>query len=248
MRAYLAAVIAAAGVIAPLLAAGAVPALAEPPAWAAQNRDGDDYQRSALSGCVLRVDNERRFAVESGRGVVEVRLADAAEDEFDNRNSDYTLRRGADVRMTGRFSSSGVFVANAVHRVGNRYRGENACGNGYQPYVPQRPIPYPNGQYPNGQYPNGQYPNGQYPNGQYPVTGPERVIMGTLMSVNGGTLEMRSAAGYAWTVYLNNTTQVIDANSNVVGAGRLSAGEAITVAGQSPSSAVLYARSIRIRY
>jgi uncharacterized protein DUF5666 len=258
MRAYLAAVVAAAGIFAPLIAIGAAPALAQAPAWYSgnqyqgynRNQDGDDYRQATLTGCVLRVDNNHRFAIETRRGNVEVRLNGQGRYNRENLDLDDVLQRGAEVRLNGRYNGNGVYVADDVQRIGNgnRDRDDYGCGyvnnNNYNPpYVPQRPV----NPYPNGQYPNGQYPNGQYPNGQYPVNGATKVLMGRLLSVNGGSLTMQSAAGYTWTVYFNNGTQVIDANSSAVGARSLHAGEAITVAGISPSSAVLYASSIRIR-
>lgn len=252
MRAYLAALLAAAGIFAPLTITAAAPALAAPPSWYNGNHDSDDnnnnnrgdYRQSSLTGCVLRVDNNRRFAVETQRGTVEVRLNGQGRYNRENADLDDVLQRGAEVRLNGRYNGNGVYVADDVQRIGNgnRDRDDYGCGyvnnnyndNNYNPpYVPQHPV--------------NPYPNGQYPGGQYPVNGATKVLMGRLLSVNGGSLAMRSAAGYTWTVYFNNSTQVIDANSNVVGARSLRAGEAITVAGITPSSAVLYASSIRIR-
>ena len=251
MRAYLAAILAAAGVFAPLITIGTAPALAAPPSWYNRNqdggnynKDGDDYRQASLTGCVLRVDNNRRFAIETQRGTVEVRLNGQGRYNRENTDLDDVLQRGAEVRLNGRYNGNGVYVADDVQRIGNgnRYRDDYGCGyanNNYNPpYVPQRPV---------NPYPNAPYPNGPYPNGQYPVTGTQKVLMGRLLSVNGGSLAMRSAAGYTWTVYFNSGTQVIDVNSNVVGARSLRAGEAITVSGVTPSSAVLYASSIRIR-
>jgi hypothetical protein len=254
MRAYFAALLAAAGVFAPLTTINAAPALAAPPSWYNGNHDGDDntnnqdrddYRQALLTGCVLRVDNNRRFAIQTQRGTVEVRLNGQGRYNRENTDLDDVLQRGAEVRLNGRYNGNNVYVADDVQRIGNGNRDRNDYGCGYvgnnnynPPYVPQRPV---------NPYPNAPYPNGQYPNGQYPVTGAQKVIMGSLLSVNGSSLAMRSAAGYTWTVYFNNGTQVIDANSNAVGARSLRAGEAITVAGISPSSAVLYASSIRIR-
>ncbi len=248
MRAYLAALLAAAGVFAPLITIGAAPALAAPPSWYSgnqaggnynNNNDGDDNRQASLTGCVLRVDNDRRFAIETQRGTVEVRLNGQGRYNRENRDLDDVLQRGAEVRLNGRYNGNGVYVADDVQRIGNGNldRDDNGCGyvnNKYNPpYVPQRPVV--------------PYPNGQYPNGQYPVNGATKVLMGTLLSVNGGSLAMRSAAGYTWTVYFTSGMRVMDANSNAVGTGSLRAGEAITVAGVTPSSAILYASSIRIR-
>ncbi|HLJ83229.1 MAG TPA: DUF5666 domain-containing protein [Candidatus Eremiobacteraceae bacterium] len=250
MRAYLAALLAAAGIFAPLTITAAAPALAAPPSWYYGNHDSDDnnnrndYRQTSLTGCVLRVDNNRRFAVETQRGTVEVRLNGQGRYNRENIDLDDVLQRGVEVRLDGSYNGNGVYVADDVQRIGNgnRDRDDNGCGyvknnynnNNYNPpYVPQHPV--------------NPYPNGQYPNGQYPVNGATKVLMGTLLSVNGGSLAMRSAAGYTWTVYFNSGTQVIDANSNAVGTRSLHAGEAITVAGITPSSAVLYASSIRIR-
>jgi hypothetical protein len=256
MRAYLAAVLAAAGIFAPLITIGAAPALAAPPSWYNGNQggyngnqDGDDYRQATLTGCVLRVDNDRRFSVETRRGAVEVRLNGSGRYNRENRDLDDVLQRGAEVRLNGRYNGNGVYVADDVQRIGNgnRDRDDYGCGyvnNNYNPpYVPQRPV----NPYPNGQYPNGQYPNGQYPNGQYPVTGVNRVIEGRVLSVQGNSLDMRSAAGYSIIVYFNNNTQVLDINSNQVGSGSLRAGQAITAAGLVPSNGVLDASSIRIR-
>jgi len=223
------------------------------PAFADQD-DRGSRQSTTLTGCVTRLQNEQTFSMQTGGRVVTVKLNAGTRRDFRNQDVDDALQRGAAVVVSGRYAADGVYLADDVRR----NRGAAASGCGYANR--QRPVPYPGGQYPGGQYPGGQYPGGQYPGAPNPgnpyprplpgtpaTTGIPRVILGTVLSVGGGSLVFRSSAGYSITAHYYSSTTIIDANSNPVGAQRLAAGEAITVAGIVPSAGVIDARTIRIR-
>jgi cytochrome c-type biogenesis protein CcmE len=73
-----------------------------------------------------------------------------------------------------------------------------------------------------------------------------RVIGGTVQSMYGNALRMRSDAGNNLTIDYSGATLVVDINNRELGTGALRAGGRIVVAGFVPAAGFVNARSIRV--